>query len=118
MAQKQGSVTRAAAAELLGVTRSQAYIRLSQMVSSGRLIRVGGRYFLPEQTTQPARHKEMILNYLRKEGSAVRQDFARLLNILPRQVYPILRHLVLSGEIELRDGRYYLPEPRERAAGS
>lgn len=115
LAKRRGGVTRTEAAELLGFTRSQAYARLSRMVDSGKLVRVGSRYFSPEQTAKPARHRELILEYLQKEGSAVRQDFARLLNILPRQVYPILRRLVLSGEIALREGRYYLSAPQEQA---
>lgn len=109
LTKERGNITRADVAELLSATRAQAYTRLNHMVASGKLVRVGSRYFLPEQTTPPERHTELILDYLGKEGSAVRQDFARLLNILPRQVYPILQKLVSSGDVVFRGGRYYLP---------
>jgi integrase len=110
LAKECGNVTRAEVIKLLDATRTQAYSRLNHMVMAGKLVRVGNRYFLPEQTTPPERHTELILNYLRRDGSAVRQDFARLLNVLPRQVYPILQKLVASGDIVFQDGRYYLSQ--------
>ncbi|NCC69526.1 MAG: hypothetical protein EOM14_15300, partial [Clostridia bacterium] len=110
LVKERGNITRSDVVKLLGVTRTQAYTRLSRMVTAEKLVRVGNRYFPPEHTTPPERHTELILGYLRKEDSAVRQDFARLLHILPRQVYPILQKLVVSGEIVFRDGRYYLPQ--------
>jgi len=105
----QGNVTRADVIKLLDASGMQAYHRLNHMVTAGKLVRVGARYFLPEHTSPPELHTELILDYLRKEGSAVRQDFARLLNILPRQVYPILQKLVLSGAVIFEDGRYSMP---------
>ncbi len=107
LAGERGSVTRSGVIKLLNLSGTQAYARLSHMVASGKLVRVGSRYFLPERAVPPEKHDTLILDYLRREGSAVRQDFARLLNILPRQVYPILQKLVASGKIVFEGGRYY-----------
>lgn len=107
LVRKGGGITRGQVARLLSLTQTQAYYRLSRMTDAGRLVRVGNRYFLPRQTTAPELHAQLILDYLRREGSAVRQDFARLLSVLPRQVYPILQRLVASGRVVFENGRYY-----------
>ena len=111
LVKERGSVMRSEVARLLHLTGTQTYARLSRMTASGRLVRVGNRYFLPGQTAAPDRHAGLILDYLRAEGSAVRQDLARLLHILPRQVYPILQKLVASGDVVFRQGRYYPAPP-------
>ncbi len=96
LAEESGYVTRNLVMQRLGLSKSQAYQRLSRMAERGSLLLVGRRYFLPRSTVPASRHTEMILSYLANE-SAVRQDLARLLHILPRQVYPIMRKLIASG---------------------
>lgn len=112
LVKREGNATCAQVAALLGVTRSQAHHRLSHMTAEGSLIRVGNRYFLPQETIRPEEHERLILDDLRRTGSAVRQDVARLLRIQPRQAYPILRKMVSSGQLSFENGRYY-PVPRE-----
>jgi Mn-dependent DtxR family transcriptional regulator len=116
IAEETGYVTRNLVMERLGLSKGQAYQRLSRMTERGSLILVGRRYFLPQHTAPAARHAEIILSYLAQE-SAVRQDIARLLHILPRQVYPIMRKLIASGDVVLEDGRYCLnPEKQDKNA--
>jgi len=115
LAKASGYVTRNLVMERLGLSKGQAYQRLSRMAVRGSLILVGRRYFLPQHTVPAARHAEIILSYLEEE-SAVRQDIARLLHILPRQVYPIMQKLIASGDVVLENGRYCLsPERKEKS---
>ncbi len=107
LAKESGYVTRNSVMERLGLSKGQAYQRLSRMTERGSLLLVGRRYFLPQGTVPASRHKETILTYL-AEGSAVRQDLARLLHILPRQVYPIMHKLIASGDVVLEKGAYCL----------
>ncbi|MPM02025.1 hypothetical protein SDC9_48270 [bioreactor metagenome] len=116
LAEESGHVTRNLVMERLGLSKSQAYQRLSRMAERGSLLLVGRRYFLPQRTVPASRHAEMILSYL-SQDSAVRQDLARLLHILPRQVYPIMRKLIASGDVVLEGGRYCLsPDRMEKNA--
>jgi hypothetical protein len=83
------------------------------MVSSGKLVRVGSSViFCRNKRFSPHGTGKLILDYLQK-GAPLSPGFCAASNILPRQVYPILRHLVLSGDIVLRDGRYYLSRPQD-----
>jgi len=102
-----GHLTSAIVAASLGVPQKQAYPMLRDLVKAKKLVRVGARYYDPEVVPPPEQHEEIILRCLREQGSAVRQDLVRLLNIEPRQAYPILRKLIASGKIRLEGNRYY-----------
>ena len=101
------SITRDEAAALLGVSPEAAYGRLRRMTRRGKLTQVGTRYYLPGSVVPPQRQEQVILEYLRQEGFAYRQDIARLLHLPPSQCRPILKRLLAAGKL-LQDGQRYL----------
>ena len=103
---KRRSITCREAARLLGVSESTAYTRLKKMTSRNTLTQIGSRYYLPDTVVPPERQREVILDYLAREGFAYRQDIARLLNIDPRQCGPILRRLLAEGVIVQEKQKY------------
>ncbi len=104
------SITRKETMELLGVPRTTAYHRLKQMAQRGKLTQVGARYYLRDEVVPPEQQPLLIVEYLRKEGFAYRQDIARLLHIDPRQCGTILRRMVAEGSIVQDRQRYVLKE--------
>ena len=106
---RERSITRNQAAELLGVSRTTAYNRLKQLVKREKVTQIGARYYLADTVVAPEHQAEAILEYLRREGFAYRQDIARLLNIDAVQCRPILRRLVTQGQIVQEDQKYRLP---------
>ena len=102
------SITRKEAAALLGVPPEAAYDRLRRMARRGKLTQVGTRYYLPGSVVPPQRQEQVILEYLRQEGFAYRQDIARLLRLPPSQCRPILKRLLAAGKL-VQDGQRYLP---------
>ena len=51
-------------------------------------------------------HEEAIIQYLKEEGFAYRQDIARLLRIPASQCRPVLSRLVESGRVRMEEQRY------------
>ena len=107
---KSGSISRNEAAELLQVSRTTAYYRLKQMVRRGKLAQVGTRYYLKDAVVPPEQQKQVILEYLSREGFAYRQDIARLLRIDSAQCRPILQKMVAEGDLSQERQRYRLKE--------
>ena len=101
------SITRDEAAALLGVSPEAAYGRLRRMARRGKLTQVGTRYYLPGSVVPTQRQEQVVLEYLRQEGFAYRQDIARLLHLPPSQCRPILKRLLAAGKL-LQDGQRYL----------
>ena len=109
-ARRQGWVTRNEVASLLDVSRTTAYNRLKQLVSRGRLTQVGARYYLPENVVPPERQEAAVMEYLKREGFAYRQDVARLLGIDVGQCRPLLQRMMAQGRILQQRQRYILNE--------
>jgi len=109
------SITRAEAAQLLGIAPETAYRRLRQMVERGRLTQVGARYYLKGTVVPPERQEAAVLEYLAREGFAYRQDIARLLKIDPRQCRPILQRMIAAGRITQDRQRYTLNKEKKQA---
>lgn len=106
--EKNGYITRNALVDLLDVSKTTAYQRLTALNDRGRLIRVGIRYYQPSDVVAPDQQFEVIQKYLRTEGSAYRQDIVRLLRIGPKQCTVILKHMVDSGKLKRDKSRYML----------
>ena len=105
-------LSRGTVMALLGVSKTAAYTRLHRMTEQGRLVRIGGKYYLPENVVPPERHLETIRAYLSQAGFAYRQDIVDLLRIKPKQCTLLLRRLVDAGELLQRGQKYLLPEER------
>ena len=110
-------LSRGTVMALLGVSKTAAYTRLHRMTEQGRLVRIGGKYYLPENVVPPERHLETIRAYLSQAGFAYRQDIVDLLRIKPKQCTLLLRRLVDAGELLQRGQKYLLPEERREQAG-
>ena len=95
---------------ILGLSKVAAYERLRQLTASGRLVRVGTKYYPAGQVVPPERQPQVILEYLTREGFAYRQDIAQLLHVDPRQCRPILRRMVENGQIVQEKQRYTLKQ--------
>lgn len=104
----QGFVDRNQAVELLGVPKTAAYDLLRYLTEKKKLVRVGRKYYLPENVAPPEQHREQILAYIGREGMACRQDIARLLHIEVRQCSLILKHMTDAGDIRRVNQKYYL----------
>lgn len=107
---RQGWTTRNEVQELLNVSRTVAYERLRQLADRGQLVRVGARYYLPGAVVPPGGQEAALVEYLRREGFAYRQDVARLLGIGVGQCRPLLRRMLEQGVLRQDRQRYTLNE--------
>lgn len=109
-----GVLSRKDVTELLGLSKTACYGRLRRLVERKRLVRIGGKYYLPGTVVPPERHLETIRAYLARAGFAYRQDIVELLHIQPKQCTLVLRRLVDAGELVQAGQKYYLPGGGER----
>lgn len=116
LALERGSISRGDVSELLGLSKTATYNRLRRLTDQKRLIRVGGKYYLPGTVVPPERHRETILEYLAQAGFAYRQDIVDLLHIQPKQCTLVLRRMVEEGTLLQIGQRYFLPEKEKRKA--
>ena len=96
---EQGFVSRGDVSELLSLSKTATYARLRRLTERGRLVRVGGKYYLPGTVVPPERHREAILEYLAGAGFAYRQDIVDLLHIQPKQCTLVLHRMVEEGAL-------------------
>lgn len=106
----RGTISRKDVMELLGLTDSAAYGRLRRMTDEKKLVRVGGKYYLPGTVVPPEEQLSVIREYLARTGFAYRQDIADILHVQSKQCTVILKHLVEKGELVQICQRYYLKE--------
>ena len=111
---EQGFVSRGDVSEVLGLSKTATYARLRRLTEHGRLVRVGGKYYLPGTVVPPERHREVILEYLAEAGFAYRQDIVELLHIQPKQCTLVLRRMVEEGTLIQLGQRYFLPGQEKR----
>lgn len=107
---QQGTVSRGEIMELLGLTTSAAHLRLHRLVEEKKLVRVGGKYYLEGTVVPPEKQKEVIFDYLEREGSAYREDIAAILHVQRKQCSLILKHMVDAGELVRVDQKYRLQD--------
>lgn len=108
LVRQKGAVSRGDAMEALGVTSAAAYGLLRRMTGERRLVRVGGKYYLPGTVVPPEEQPAAIREYLGKVGFAYRQDIAGVLRVGSKQCGVILKHLVEAGELVQVRQKYYL----------
>lgn len=108
LAQSSEGVTLRQAQEQLGLSDTAVRRILRRLTQGGKLTRVGLRYYGAGSVVPPARQEEEILQYLKREGFAYRQDIARLLHIPASQCRPILQRLVDGGKVKMEEQRYRL----------
>jgi len=111
---ERGFISRGDVSELLGLSKTATYARLRRLTERGRLIRVGGKYYLSGTVVPPEKHREAVLEYLAAAGFAYRQDIVDLLHIQPKQCTLILRRMVEEGDLIQMGQKYYLPEQEKR----
>jgi len=115
LVEEKGAISRGDAIDALDATPTAAYARLRRLVEQDRLVRVGGKYYLPGTVVPPEEQSAVIKEYLTRWGFAFRQDIAALLRVQPKQCTIILKRMVEQGEI-LQQGQKYLPaEPSAKA---
>lgn len=111
---ERGFIARGDVSELLGLSKTATYARLRRLTELGKLVRVGGKYYLPGTVVPPEKHREAILGYLAEAGFAYRQDIVDLLHIQPKQCTLVLHRMVEEGDLVQLGQKYYLPEREER----
>ena len=111
---ERGFVSRGDVSELLGLSKTATYSRLRRLTELGRLVRVGGKYYLPGTVVPPEQHRETVLKYLAQEGFAYRQDIVDLLQIQPKQCTLLLHRMVEEGTLVQIGQKYFLPQREER----
>ncbi len=115
-AARQAPLSRGDVMALLGVSKTAAYTRLHRLTERKKLVRIGGKYYLPGSVVPPERQLEAIRAYLGQAGFAYRQDIVSLLNIRPKQCTLLLRRLVDAGELVQSGQKYFLPETERKQA--
>ena len=113
---ERGCLSRGDVSELLGLSKTATYARLRRLTEHGKLVRVGGKYYLPGTVVPPEKHREAILGYLAEAGFAYRQDIVDLLHIQPKQCTLVLHRMVEEGVLVQLGQKYYLPEQEKRKA--
>ncbi len=113
---ERGFLSRGDVSELLGLSKTATYARLRRLTEHGKLVRVGGKYYLPGTVVPPEKHREAILEYLAEAGFAYRQDIVDLLHIQPKQCTLVLHRMVEEGALVQLGQKYYLPEQEKRKA--
>lgn len=116
LAASRGMLSRGDVMNLLGVSKTAAYSRLHRLTEQKKLVRIGGKYYLPDAVVPPERHLETIRDYLSRAGFAYRQDIADLLHIQRKQCTLILHRLVEEGALVQSGQRYFLPKDEKRKA--
>lgn len=111
---EQGYVSRGDISELLGLSKTATYARLRRLTDLRKLIRVGGKYYLPGTVVPPEQHREAILEYLVQAGFAYRQDIVDLLHIQPKQCTLVLHRMVEEGLLDQLGQKYFLPQKEKR----
>ena len=108
-AAEKGAISRSEAMSILGLSKVAAYERLRQLTASGRLVRVGTKYYPAGQVVPPEEQYGVIREFLTQSGPAYRQDLAALLHIGDCQCALILKHMVEAGRLVRTGQRYALP---------
>lgn len=111
---ERGFLSRGDVSELLGLSKTATYARLRRLTERGKLVRVGGKYYLPGTVVPPEKHREAILDYLAEAGFAYRQDIVDLLHIQPKQCTLVLHRMVEEGLLVQLGQKYFLPEQEKR----
>ena len=111
---ERGFLSRGDVSELLGLSKTATYARLRRLTEHGKLVRVGGKYYLPGTVVPPEKHREASLEYLAEAGFAYRQDIVDLLHIQPKQCTLVLHRMVEEGALVQLGQKYYLPEREKR----
>ena len=113
-AEKLGFLVREDVIQLLNVSGKTAWSYLDRMANSGKLVKVGVRYYPQGSVVAPENQLDTIRAYLSEYDVGSRQDFMELLHIAPHQATHILQGMVKRGEL-VRDGkRYRLPAKNEK----
>ena len=108
-AAREAPLSRGDVMALLGLSKTAAYARLHRLTERKKLVRIGGKYYLPGSVVPPERQLETIRAYLSQAGFAYRQDIAALLKIRPKQCTLLLRRLVEAGTLIQSGQKYFLP---------
>lgn len=110
LAEQNGPLARSDVMALLHLSKTAAHTRLARLTAEGRLVRVGGKYYLPGAVVPPEQQLDVIRAYLERSVFAYRQDLAALLHIQPEQCSVLLRRLVREGQLTQQGQKYYLPQ--------
>lgn len=112
LASARGSVSRAEAAEHLGLSAGQAYARLRRLEEEGRLVLLKNRWYLPENAISRAGREEAILSYIAEHGPATSREIGAFIGLGAPTAAKRLSPMVRSGDL-YRQGaarRYCLTE--------
>lgn len=98
-------------AAALNITEKNAGKLLRQLKSTGEVVLVGRRYFLPGTVVSPEEQESTILNYVKDHPLATRKELSELLGLASRrQFLPIVEPLIEEGKlIRTTDNKYCLP---------
>lgn len=116
LAAQKGLLARGDVMELLDLSKTAAHARLARLMEERKLVRVGGKYYLPGTVVPPEEQQAAILAYLERSGFAYRQDITALLGVQPKQCSALLRRLVREGRLVQSGQKYFLPQPEARKA--
>ena len=108
LAASREGVSLREAQETLGGADTALRRSFKRLTDQGKLVRVGLRYYLPAAVVPPQEQEAAVLDHLRREGFAYRQDIARLLRISPAQCRGVLGRLTAAGKIRQENQRYTL----------
>ncbi len=96
----------------LGLSDTEAKQLLRQGLSTGKIVRVGFRYYLPDAVVRSENQKALILQYVASHQPVTSSELSALLGFQERrQIYWVINPLLKSGEL-VRNVRnkYSLPD--------
>jgi len=100
----------------LDLSDNELSLLLRECQKDGSIVRVGLRYFLPDQIVQRDKQKEVILSYVEKHQPVTSAQLTSLLGLVERrQIYHVLSPMLKSGElIRLKVNKYCLPNYQDQ----
>ena len=108
----KGSISRAEAAEHLGLSMGQTYGRLRKLEEEGKLVLLKNRWYLPENAISRAGREEAILRYIAEHGPKTSQEIGEFIGLGKLTAAKRLSPMVKAGDL-YRQGaarRYCLTE--------
>ena len=112
LARERGSITRAEAAERLGLSMGRAYERLRRLEGEGKLVLLKNRWYLPENAVPRAGREAAILRYIAERGPATSREIGDFVGLGRDAAAKRLSPMVKAGDL-YRQGaerRYCLTE--------
>ncbi len=110
--QESVSASKKTLKNVLGISERELSLLLAKCLNSGKIIRMGPMYYLPNAIVRREEQKDVILKYVAQHQQVTSSELTALLKFRERrQIYWVINPLLESGElIKMGRNKYCLPE--------